>query len=49
MSGYLTGGKMNINLLQENASKDLIFLLDKCDGPKVHEKINICYINVLIH
>ncbi|XP_025409847.1 vacuolar protein sorting-associated protein 33A [Sipha flava] len=35
MSNYLAGGKVNINLLQENASKDLICLLDKCDGPKV--------------
>ncbi|VVC35846.1 Hypothetical protein CINCED_3A007180 [Cinara cedri] len=35
MSNYLAGGRVNINLLQENAAKDLICLLDKCDGPKV--------------
>lgn len=36
MSNYLTGGRVNIGLLQESATKDLICLLDKCDGPKVN-------------
>lgn len=36
MSNYLTGGRVNISLLQESAARDLISLLDKCDGPKVN-------------
>lgn len=35
MSNYLTSSRVNISLLQEGAAKDLIDLLDKCDGPKV--------------
>jgi len=35
MSNYLTSSRVNISLLQEDAAKDLIHLLDKCDGPKV--------------
>jgi len=35
MANYLTSSRVNISLLQENAAKDLIYLLDKCDGPKV--------------
>lgn len=36
MSNYLTGGRVNISLLQESATKDLIGLLEKCDGSKVN-------------
>lgn len=36
MSSYLTGGRVNVGLLQESAAKNLISLLDKCDGPKVN-------------
>lgn len=36
MSNYLAGGRVNVSLLQESAAKDLICLLDKCDGPKVN-------------
>ncbi|XP_050526937.1 vacuolar protein sorting-associated protein 33A [Daktulosphaira vitifoliae] len=35
MSNYLTGGRVNVGQLQESAAKELIQLLDKCDGPKV--------------
>uniref|UniRef100_A0A2S2PDZ3 Vacuolar protein sorting-associated protein 33A n=1 Tax=Schizaphis graminum TaxID=13262 RepID=A0A2S2PDZ3_SCHGA len=35
MSNYLTSSRVNISLLQESVAKDLIYLLDKCDGPKV--------------
>lgn len=35
---YLTGSRVNISLLQEAAARDLIFLLDKCDGPKVEHR-----------
>lgn len=37
MSNYLTGGRVvNIGLLQESATRNLICLLDKCNGPKVN-------------
>lgn len=36
MSSYLAGGRVNVGLLQETAAKDLISLLDKCEGPKVN-------------
>ncbi|XP_050427977.1 vacuolar protein sorting-associated protein 33A [Adelges cooleyi] len=35
MSNYLNGGRVNVGQLQESAAKNLILLLDKCDGPKV--------------
>jgi len=34
-STYLTGGRLNVGLLQEQARKQLLSLLEKCDGPKV--------------
>ncbi|KAH0954770.1 hypothetical protein HN011_008394 [Eciton burchellii] len=33
-STYLTGGRLNVGLLQEQARKQLLSLLEKCDGPK---------------
>lgn len=36
MSNYLTGGRVNVGQLQESSAKDLLYLLDKCDGPKVN-------------
>jgi len=32
---YLTGGRLNVGLIQEQARKRLLCLLEKCDGPKV--------------
>lgn len=32
---YLTGGRLNVRLIQEQARKQLLCLLEKCDGPKV--------------
>ncbi|XP_014204862.1 vacuolar protein sorting-associated protein 33A [Copidosoma floridanum] len=34
-SAHLSSGKLNIGLLQEQARKQLLCLLEKCDGPKV--------------
>lgn len=34
MSSHLTRGKLNIGLVQEKARKELLDLLDKCDGTK---------------
>lgn len=39
-SAYLTGGRLNIGLIQEQARKRLLCLLEKCDGPKVL-KLNV--------
>ncbi|XP_025159289.1 vacuolar protein sorting-associated protein 33A isoform X3 [Harpegnathos saltator] len=33
-STYLTGGRLNVGLIQEQARKRLLCLLEKCDGPK---------------
>lgn len=33
-SAYLTGGRLNVGLIQEQARKQLLCLLEKCDGPK---------------
>lgn len=35
MSTHLSRGKLNIGLVQEQAKKELLDLLDKCDGSKV--------------
>ena len=35
MSTYLSRGKLNIGLVQEQAKKELLDLLDKCEGSKV--------------
>lgn len=35
MSTHLTRGKLNIGLIQEQARKELLDLLDRCDGSKV--------------
>lgn len=45
MSNYLTGGRVNVSLLQESAAKDLICLLDMCDGPKVNI-FEVCDISI---
>ncbi|KAK9500694.1 hypothetical protein O3M35_001912 [Rhynocoris fuscipes] len=34
MTNHLAGGKVNISLLQEYLRKELLQLVDKCDGPK---------------
>ncbi|CAD6239032.1 GSCOCG00008613001-RA-CDS [Cotesia congregata] len=33
-SSHLSGGRLNIGLLQEQARKQLLCLIEKCDGPK---------------
>ncbi|XP_057331707.1 vacuolar protein sorting-associated protein 33A [Microplitis mediator] len=33
-SAHLSGGRLNIGLLQEQARKQLLCLIEKCDGPK---------------
>lgn len=35
MFPHLSGWKVNMSLLQEAASKELLRVLDKCEGPKV--------------
>ena len=35
MSAHLSRGKLNVGLLQEQAKKELLDLLDKCHGSKV--------------
>ncbi len=35
MSTHLARGKLNIGLVQEEARKELLDLLDKCEGSKV--------------
>lgn len=35
MFPHLYGFRVNISLFQEAASKELLEILDKCDGPKV--------------
>ena len=34
-SAHLSGGRINIGLIQEQARKTLLCLLEKCDGTKV--------------
>ncbi|CAB0035911.1 unnamed protein product [Trichogramma brassicae] len=34
MSAHLSSGRLNIGLIQEQARKQLLLLLEKCDGPK---------------
>lgn len=34
-SSHLSSGRLNIGLIQEQARKQLLCLLEKCDGPKV--------------
>uniref|UniRef100_A0A146M4U8 Vacuolar protein sorting-associated protein 33A n=1 Tax=Lygus hesperus TaxID=30085 RepID=A0A146M4U8_LYGHE len=34
MTNYLNGGKVNLSLLQEQYRKELLTLIDKCDGTK---------------
>ncbi|BES98201.1 Vacuolar protein sorting-associated protein [Nesidiocoris tenuis] len=34
MTNYLSGGKVNLSQLQEMYRKELLRLIDKCDGPK---------------
>lgn len=36
-SAHLSGGRLNIGLLQEEARKQLVNLIEKCDGPKVNK------------
>lgn len=35
MSTHLSKGKLNIGLVQERARKELLDLIDKCEGSKV--------------
>lgn len=32
---HLSGGRVNIALIQEKAKQELLTLLQQCDGPKV--------------
>ncbi|CAH1391975.1 unnamed protein product [Nezara viridula] len=34
MSNHLSGGKVNIALLQDHLRKQILYLIDKCNGPK---------------
>lgn len=34
MSNHLSGGKVNIALLQDHLRKKILYLIDKCNGPK---------------
>lgn len=47
MSSHLTRGKLNIGLVQEKARKELLDLLDKCDGTKVNMIIFSLYLKLL--
>jgi hypothetical protein len=38
MFKHLSNGKVNVGLLQELALNELIYILEKCDGPKVSKK-----------
>lgn len=35
MFSHLTGWRVNVALIQENASKDLLDIVEKCEGTKV--------------
>lgn len=35
MFTHLTGGRANVQLLQEAAVRDLVEILDRCEGTKV--------------
>lgn len=35
MFNHLTGGRANVQLLQEAAVRDLVEILDRCEGTKV--------------
>lgn len=39
MFSHLTGWRVNVALIQENASKELLGILEKCEGTKVLKKI----------
>lgn len=39
MSSHLSGGRLNISLLQECMRKELLNLLQLCEGPKVSKSI----------
>lgn len=38
MASHLSGGRLNVALLQEALRKELLNLLQACDGPKVYLK-----------
>jgi hypothetical protein len=39
MAAHLSGGKVNVALVQELARKELLRLLGKCDGTKVQKNL----------
>lgn len=41
MSSHLSRGKLNVGAVQEQARKELLGLLDKCDGSKVNNLLII--------
>lgn len=42
-SAHLTTGRLNVGILQEEARKQLLCLLEKCDGTKVSEQPFLLY------
>lgn len=49
MFPHLSSWRVNLTLLQEAANKDLLSILDKCEGTKVTAKITICLKFVAYH
>lgn len=48
MSTHLTRGKLNIGLVQEQARKELLDLLDTCDGSKVEIHLLLNFSSLLL-
>lgn len=48
MSTHLSGGRLNVALVQETMRKDLLNLLQLCEGPKVSFLFTILTLNILI-
>lgn len=42
----LSGWRVNLSLLQEAASKELLGLLDKCNGTKVHKFLLLIFLSL---
>uniref|UniRef100_T1I6S3 Uncharacterized protein n=1 Tax=Rhodnius prolixus TaxID=13249 RepID=T1I6S3_RHOPR len=50
MTNHLAGGKVNISLLQEHLRKELLQLIDKCDGPKITKiDLRVLYVAALYY
>lgn len=47
MSTHLSGGRLNVALVQETMRKDLLNLLQLCEGPKVSFFFTILPNNIL--